>query len=76
MVAGTAQGKLLMFTPEFDVLYEVPIDDGDMTFVDAAADDENKDKVRDAEISWRGDSQIFVVNYGISTGRKCLTRDV
>ena len=50
------------------MLYEVPIDDGDLSG--------DKEGVRDACISWRGDSAIFVVNYGVGTGRKCLTRDV
>jgi hypothetical protein len=26
-------------------------------------------------ISWRGDSAIFVINYSINGGRKCLTRE-
>ena len=30
---------MLLFTPEFDVLYEEPLDDGDMTF--APEDDTN-----------------------------------
>jgi hypothetical protein len=33
-------------------------------------------KINDASISWRGDSSIFVVNYSIGGGHKCLTRDI
>lgn len=70
---ATGGGKIVVFTPEFDVLYEADIDDGDMTFKDG---DEVDPTVHDAEISWRGDSSIFVINYKINGGRKCLTRDM
>lgn len=29
---ATKDGKLIVLTPEFDALYEAPIDDNDMTF--------------------------------------------
>lgn len=71
---ATGAGNLIVFTPEFDVLYEAKIDDDDLTF---KADDQVKNcQIRDAQISWRGDSSIFVVNYSINGGRKCLTRDM
>ena len=31
--------------------------------------------IDNAEISWQGDSSMFVINYRINGGRKCLTRD-
>lgn len=65
---------MLLFTPEFDILYEQPLDDNDMTFLPS---DSAQDKtIKDATISWRGDSQIFVCTYHINGGRKCLTRDL
>ena len=55
------------------MLYEADIDDDDLTFKEG---DNIDPTVRDAQISWRGDSSIFVINYSINNGRKCLTRDM
>jgi hypothetical protein len=47
-----------------------------MTYSEAKTEEDKKPLVKDASISWRGDSSVFAINYSISTGRKCLTRDV
>lgn len=70
---ATTSGKLILFNAEFEILYEVEIDDDDMTFKKGAKIDRT---IHDAEISWQGDSSMFVINYRINGGRKCLTRDV
>lgn len=44
---------MLLFTPDFDVLYEQSLDDDDMTF---AVSDTKDQTIKDACISWRGDS--------------------
>ena len=73
LAIATKAGKLVVFTPEFDVIYEADIDDGDSTFKD---EDDIDPTVEDAQISWPGDSAMFVINYKINGGRKCLTRDM
>lgn len=59
-------GQLYLFSPEFDIVCQADLDDGDGT---------SGGMVTAASISWRGDSSIFVVNYQIDGGFKCLTRD-
>ena len=75
-------GQLYLFTPDFDILYEVPIDDDDLTFTEQDKEEiqkcnkPTKEYISQACISWRGDSSVFQINYHINGGFKCLTWDI
>lgn len=73
---ASCAGKLIIFSPDFEVNLEANIDDGDMTFHDKKQGEPRDESIAEAVISWREDSLTFVINYSINGGRKCLTRDV
>ena len=72
---ASSEGELYLFTPEWDVLYRVPLDDDDSTWSAGEAPPDDL-LVEQACISWKGDSNLLQVNYQINNGFKCLTRDV
>ena len=45
---ATKSGKLIVFTPEFDVHYEAPIDDGDLTFHNVPQGQDKDETISDA----------------------------
>lgn len=61
----TNNHSLIQLNSEFDLVSEVPLDDGG-----------NGGKAVGSSISWKADGKFFAVNYEMGDGRKCLTRDV
>ena len=67
MAAGT--GNLLLMNTSFEVLKEVPLDDGD-------GSGSGGELPTAASVAWKADGQLLAVNYSINGGCKCLTRDL
>ena len=58
---------MILFSIEFDIIKEQPIDDEKIP---------EGLKLKEAEISWQGNGEFFAVNFSFGKGFKCLTRDV
>lgn len=68
-------GKLVCFNTLFDMVSSVELDDNDETFAPGQEVTQDMRAIKQAEITWRADSRIFAISYGINGGTKCLTRD-
>jgi hypothetical protein len=56
---------------DFELINSCDLDDGDLS--DYNKDSENE--LKEASISWRGDSQFFATLYSVNQGKKCIVRD-
>jgi len=69
-------GKLALFNTLFDIVSSVNLDDNDETYQPGQELTAENTSIRHAQITWKGDSNIFAVNYSINGGFKCLTRNI
>jgi elongator complex protein 1 len=69
-------GKLVYYNTLFDMMSSVNLDDNDETFEPGQEVNEENSTILQAQITWKGDSRVFSVNYIINGGVKCLTRDI
>lgn len=69
-------GKLVYYNTLFDMMSSVNLDDDDETFAPGQEVNEENSKISHAQVTWKGDSRVFSINYTINGGVKCLTRDV
>lgn len=61
---------ILHLNYDFEIINQCELDDGEGT------SDIVKDKLKEADLSFKGDSEYFVVHYKIGNGSKCLVRDL
>lgn len=63
---------LILINFDFEIINQCDLDDGEGTILFNFKDS----KLKYADISFRGDSEYFVVHYKLGEGSKCLVRDL
>lgn len=71
IAVASGANKVYLLSYDFDIINSCSLDDGDLS--DYNKDSENE--LKEASISWRGDSQFFATLYSVNGGKKCIVRD-
>lgn len=71
IAVASGKNKLYLLSYDFEIVNSCALDDGDLS--DYTKDPQNE--LKEASISWRGDSQFFATLYSVNGGKKCIVRD-
>lgn len=71
IAVASGNNKVYLLSYDFEIINNSDLDDKD--YSDYSKDLENE--IKEASISWRGDSQFFATLYSVNGGKKCLVRD-